>query len=283
MYQISVCATSANVCIGFDVLGLALDLKNHFYFEKSDCFEYEGFDECYCNSDNLLVKAYCFLFEKQGKEIQPVKITIQGKIPIARGLGSSSSLIVAGIFAANHFLNSPYTKDELFQFCCLLEGHPDNVAPAIYGGLVATLHNSKDYEGICLPVSSKLKCYLIIPEFEVSTEFARGVLPSKLSYQQVVNNLSRIIHLPKAFEDGDLALLCKLFKDELHEPYRSTLIPEYQRYFMFARESGLPLSISGSGSSMILFSNKSIDENLEKMPYPFLEVSIGCGVEEVIK
>lgn len=278
MLQIEVCATSANVCVGFDVLGLALNLKNKFTFEPADAFGFEGFEEKYCNLDNLVVRSYLCLFEKAGKAVLPVKIGFYGNIPVARGLGSSSSLVVAGIFAANHFLNNRFTREELFQFCCELEGHPDNVAPAIYGGLVASYRVNDTYKAIGYRVDPSLCFSIIVPPFEISTEKVRHALPKYLAYSDIVSNLSRIIHLPKAFAEGDLALLQELFEDRLHEPYRGLYIEHFFNIKKQVEALGCAFAISGSGSTMLIISKNAVAQKLKDIPYPIQEVGIGSGV-----
>lgn len=277
MLEINVCATSANLGIGFDCLGLALNLKNSFTFEKSDCFSYVGFDLKYANDDNLVKKAYEYTFNLAKKDVVPVKIGFKGNIPIARGLGSSSSLIVAGVFAANYYLGNIFNKDELFQICVKLEGHPDNVAPAIYGGFAASYEVDDDYKVINYPVSNDLLFNIIIPPFEVKTSEARAVLPKNVSYSDAVWNLSRMIHLPKALIDGDVNLLNDLLIDKLHEPYRSKLILDFDEIKEEVLSKKSCLVISGSGSTLLVISKEKI--NLNKNPYPIFSVNIGSGVD----
>lgn len=253
MIYIEVCATSANVCVGFDVLGLALDLKNRFTFEEKKEFSFKGFDYPFNQKENNLVfKAYSLVFERAKKKSIPVEIGFEGSVPIARGLGSSATLIVAGLLAANSFLDHLFSKEELLQLGSEIEGHPDNIAPALFGGFVASFYTSDKIHSIQYPVSSDLKFFVIIPAYQVSTEQARGILPAKLEYQRIVSNLSRIIHLPKALKEGNLELLRELFHDQLHEPYRKNLIKEYDKVKQICDEEGLALAISGSGSTMLV-------------------------------
>lgn len=253
MIYIEVCATSANVCVGFDVLGLALDLKNRFTFEEKKEFSFKGFEFPFNQKENNLVfKAYSLVFERAKKKPIPVEIGFEGAVPIARGLGSSATLIVAGLLAANSFLDHLFSKDELLQLGSEIEGHPDNIAPALFGGFVASFYASDKIHSIQYPVSSDLKFFVIIPAYQVSTEQARGILPAKLEYKRIVSNLSRIIHLPKALKEGNLELLKELFHDQLHEPYRKKLIKEYDKVKQICDEKGLALAISGSGSTMLV-------------------------------
>ena len=280
MFRVKVNATSANLCVGFDVLGLALDIQNVFTFEKSNDFEFYGFAEKYCNKEhNLVYDSYVKLFEKVNKKPIPVKIGFSGDIPVSRGLGSSSSLIVGGVFAANHILGNPLSINECFDICASIEGHPDNVAPAIYGGLVASYKIKDKYYPNLYKVSDKLKFITIIPPFELSTEMARGVLPHELPYKDIVNNLSRIVNIPRAFNDGDLELINNLFNDKLHEPYRGKLIKGFNGIKELCNSKNVALCISGSGSTMLAIAyDYEVLEDLKKFGYELRTPNIGSGV-----
>lgn len=280
MLQVRVSATSANVCVGFDVLGLALSLENVFTFEKKNEFSFKGFLPKYSNKNhNLVYDSYVNVFKRLNLEPIPVEIGFKGDIPVSRGLGSSSSLIVAGVFAANYFLNNKLTNDELLNICCEIEGHPDNVAPAVLGGLVASFKDDNGYHSISYPVSNKLKFFAVIPPFELSTHMAREVLPKALEYKDIVNNLSRIIHLPKAFNDGDVKLLKSLFNDKLHEPYRGNLIKGYNEIKEILKNEDAAFAISGSGSTMLIIAyDNNVINKISHLGYEIKELAVGDGV-----
>ena len=280
MLQVRVSATSANVCVGFDVLGLALRLENVFTFEKKNEFSFKGFLPKYSNKNhNLVYDSYVNVFKRLNLEPIPVEIGFKGDIPVSRGLGSSSSLIVAGVFAANYFLNNKLTNDELLNICCEIEGHPDNVAPAVLGGLVASFKDDNGYHSISYPVSDKLKFFAVIPPFELSTHMAREVLPKALEYKDIVNNLSRIIHLPKAFNDGDVKLLKSLFNDKLHEPYRGNLIKGYNEIKEILKNEEAAFAISGSGSTMLIIAyDNNVINKISHLGYEIKELAVGDGV-----
>ena len=278
MLLIKVNATSANVCVGFDVLGLALDIKNEFSFERSDKFEFFGFEEQYSTpKSNMVYKAYAKVFEKLNKKLIPVRIGFKGEIPVSRGLGSSSSLIVAGIFAANEALGKLLKEEELYDLACEIEGHPDNVAPAIYGGLVASFKNNDKYKSIIYPVNSNLKFLVIIPPFKLSTREAREALPKVLPYKDIVNNLSRIVNIPYAFNLGDVKLLKELFNDKVHEPYRGKLIENYYNIKNDLKNLDCAFAISGSGSCMLVIceNEKNIIDKLNKYNYEIRSAKLG--------
>ena len=280
MLIVKVEATSANVCVGFDVLGIALNLVNEFTFERKNEFSFKGFDKEYLTKENNLVyEAYKTVFDYAKEELVPVEIGYKGDIPVSRGLGSSSSLIVAGIFAANHFLKNKFTKRELFDIATKLEGHPDNVAPAIFGGLVASYEKDGAYYPNIYPISKDLRFSVIIPNVCVSTHEARKVLPKELSYKDIVWNMSRIVNLPRAFSLGDIGLLKDLFSDRLHEPYRSKLIPGYDEIKNAVKDLDCAFSISGSGSTMLLVHKdiKIVDE-IKDLGYEIKTLEVGKGV-----
>lgn len=280
MLLVEVEATSANVSVGFDVLGLSLNLTNKFYFEKANEFGFEGFEEEFSNiNNNLVYDSYKYVFNTLNKELIPVTIKFEGDIPVSRGLGSSSSLIVAGVFAANYMLGNPLTKDEAFNICVTLEGHPDNVAPAVYGGLVASYKKDGIYYPIQYKVNDNLKFMVIIPPYKLSTHDARKVLPTSLEYKDIVNNLSRIVNIPYAFEKGDVNLLIDLFDDRLHEPYRSKLIANFDEYKSLANDNNCAFAISGSGSTMLIISNSyDVFDKYNKYDLTKHKLLIGNGV-----
>ena len=281
MLLIKVNATSANVCVGFDVLGLALDIKNVFSFEKSKSFQFVGFEEQYSSvKSNMVYKAYAKVFERLNKKLIPVKIGFKGDIPVSRGLGSSSSLIVAGIFAANEVLNKPLSVEELYDLACEIEGHPDNVAPAIYGGLIASYKVMDKYKSIIYPVNNNLKFLFIIPPFKLSTHEARKALPKSLPYKDIVNNLSRIVNIPYAFNNGDVKLLKELFNDRVHEPYRGKLIENYDNIKADLSDLNCAFAISGSGSTMLVIceDEKEIIDRLAKYNYEIRTAKLGGKV-----
>lgn len=262
MFLISVEATSANVCVGFDVLGFSINLFNQFTFEKAEETSFVGFNKKYMSPDtNLVYQSYAEVFKKLNKEIIPVKIGIKTYIPVSRGLGSSSSLIVAGVFGANEMLGKPLSKAELYNLAVQIEGHPDNVGAAIYGNLVSNYKINDTYKKMVYKINDDIRFITVIPTYEISTKKAREVLPKELSYNDIVNNTSRIINLPKAFYDGNLEMLKELFNDTMHEPYRKELIKDYDAVKEIANKYNLPMMISGSGSTMIIISKEGIDNN----------------------
>lgn len=257
--NIKIPATSANIGVGFDTLGLALNLFNEFAFTKSSSDRCLGFEIKLKN--NLVYKAYQS-FLKHNNKSQKVTITqIKNDIPMSRGLGSSASCILAGVLAANVLGDINDSYDNCVSFAADYEGHPDNVYAAAYGGLVSVYKEGNNYYYEQFKVNPSLCFTLVIPETKASTETLRNALPKMQSYGNIIHNLSRIIQLPKAFETGDLDAIARTTSDLLHEPYRKGFIEEFDRVKNSLKEKAVVL-ISGSGSTMILISKEDITQEL---------------------
>ena len=277
MFLVSVPATSANVGAGFDCLGLALSLRGNFTFRSlpNDVI-IKGCEPAYCTKDNLVYLAFERTMNFIGKSISGVEIIIDCEIPLQRGLGSSAVCIVAGAFGANALAGFPLSNEELFAICTDMEGHPDNVGPAIFGGL--TLSYMSDEHPIIVPyqVHESLHFMAVVPETTVSTHDARAILPKELSYQDAVFNIGHCAAFLKGLETGNTALIRSSAGDRLHEPYRKQLIPEYDPLFALCKaHNALALLISGSGSTMLVISDKK--ETLDSIEKDILKTcSVTC-------
>lgn len=249
MIRILVPATSANVGVGFDSLGLAVEWTAQFDFEKSDRLIIKGCPEEYCSEDNLVVSSFKKACEILGKEFPPFKLTIHSDIPFARGLGSSSTCVVAGVAGCNAWFNAGLSKEKILEICTQIEGHPDNVAPAIYGQAVCCIEEN----GVkMMPVSlSDWNFITIIPSYEVSTAKARKLLPQSLPFKSAVGQVAHALVFLQALSLGDEKMAYYACKDVLHEPYRKTLIEEYESFKKICAEYEIPGWISGSGSTLM--------------------------------
>ena len=277
--SIKVPGSSANLGPGFDVCGVALDIFNTFKFTPSEVDELIGFRTEDCKN-NLVLNSYKYLFKNAGKEYIPVKIeVISTDVPESRGLGSSSTCIIAGLLAANEILNRPLSKNEVLKLACDIEGHPDNVAPCLLGGMVSSYKKNKEFISTEFEVNKNLRFILCIPEYKLSTKEARRVLPKEMTYNNVIFNTSRIILLPSALKEGNITLLKDIIEDKMHTPYRLQLIPDSDKIKNIADKYGLPFTISGAGSSLLIISdNDEVIEALEKENYKikfrFVELSV---------
>lgn len=258
MITVRVPASSANIGPGFDSVGIALNMYATFTFEECDSLIITGCDEEYCNETNLVYTSMLKVYEKADKTLKGVRLHMDTPIPLSRGLGSSSTCIAGGLLGANALLGNMFTVEEIFQLATDIEGHPDNVAPAIFGGCTSSFMDDKAYS-TKFEIHEKFKFCALIPDFELATEKARKALPDKIPFKDAVYNLSRIPSLLKALENGNELLLEKALKDKLHQPYRKSLIPEYDKVEEICRKHGShAVFLSGAGPTMM---NIVSDEN----------------------
>lgn len=266
MINIKVPATTANLCLGYDTLGLALDLFAKFKIYKSTNLNFIGFDSDIKN--NLVYDSMLETSKIIGKDIGNVTIEIDSEIPVSRGLGSSATCVVAGVLATFLLTNTSFTKKDILNISNKIEGHPDNVAPAIFGGLtVSTIINNEPYV-LFKEISDKINIMLMIPDYKVSTNDARKVMPKEININDAVNNLSKISFLLEALKENDLALLENILDDKIHEPYRKNLIKDYELLKNICKDiDSKGFIISGSGSTMLNFVEniKNIDIIREKV------------------
>lgn len=259
-------ATSANMGPGFDSLGVALTMYNSFVFSFTDSgLTFDGCPEEYQNEENFAYVAFCMVAGRAGKTFKGLHISMNTHVPIARGLGSSSTLIVAGAVAANEMLDCGFTRRELLQLCIPLEGHADNLAPALLGGFTASTAEHDMIYTVQYEISDKLRFFALIPDFETKTSDARGVLPKVIPRSDAIYNLSRVAVLIRAFEQGDVNLLSIALGDRLHEPYRRSLIRGFGTVKEAVLRAGSPIFfLSGSGSTCMCISDRDIKEAIER-------------------
>ncbi len=253
MIRIKVPATSANVGVGFDCLGLAVSYYSTISFETSDArLIITGLPKEFQNADNLVYQAFVKGCNFLDKPVPNVKINIEGDVPVARGLGSSSVCVVAGLKAASVWYGDAISTDQLLVLATEMEGHPDNVTPAILGGLcVSFLDDQNLPQVIQYHVSNQLHFVAMIPDYEVSTHAARKVLPTTLSYADAIHQVSHCAAMTKALELGDRHMIHEACDDRMHEPYRAKLIPDYSQAKNISEQFGGTMYISGSGSTMM--------------------------------
>lgn len=262
MYRIKAPASTSNLSAGFDVLGLALDIYNRFTVELSDKDMLINVEDRFNNEDNLFLKAYHAGTGHLGIS-DHIKADFSYDVPIERGLGSSSTLIVGGLMAASVLHENRLSKDEIFQLASKIEGHPDNAAPCIYGGFTASSVADGRYYTQKLQIDKDYHFTIFIPDFAVSTAKAREILPSRYERAAIVHNTAKAIYLIEALRNGDLKLLKKCYDEDVHEPYRQNLIDEFAVLKeLFEKDSDGVLFISGSGSACFGISRKSASKQL---------------------
>ena len=260
MIRVTVPATSANLGIGYDTLGMAVSLYSHFTFERSERLRISGCPEEFQNEDNLVYVSLVDALEAWGEEPFPVSIDIATEVPVARGLGSSSTCVVAGIMAAAALTGHTVTREELVAIATGVEGHPDNVAPAILGAAVCSFTPEGELPR-CLRynVSEKLRFLTVIPPYEVHTSAARKVVPQEVPLSVAVWQMGRIAGLTRGLEMGDTDLIAAANDDRIQEPYRRKLIPDYEAIRETCLEGGAKtMWISGSGSTLMAVTDDTI-------------------------
>lgn len=259
MHTITIPATSANMGPGFDCMGLALDLYNTISFafmEEGLQIELSKEDQARIPADerNLVYRVFCRTLEKCGVKVPGVRFAQTNHIPPVRGLGSSAACVVGGVVMADVYMGQTLTTQQIINLCAAEDGHPDNILPAILGGIAVGCMEGEQvyYDRFMGP--ARLKCALFIPPFALPTHKARAALPKSVSMQDAIFNISRTALLAAALTNGNLALLKPTMQDRLHQPYRRPLIPGYDAVMHIAQEHGaLSTCLSGAGPTIIAF------------------------------
>lgn len=244
-------ATTANLGPGFDSFGCALTLYNVYTFERRESgLEITGCPAEFCNRENLSVRAYDRVTRALGLPEDGLALRVRAEIPVCRGLGSSSAMLAAGALAANALHGSPLSRTELLTLCTELEGHPDNLAPTIFGGLTASMMDGKTPVTARFSLSERLHFVALVPDFPLSTRLARSVLPKTVPFADAVFNVSHAALLLRALETADAPLLRLALDDRLHQPYRRMLIPGCDAVQELAARFGA-FCISGAGPTCL--------------------------------
>ena len=250
MISVYVPATSANCCVGFDTLGMALDWYAKFSFESSKEMIITGCPDEFKNEDNLVIIAFKKTCEYLKKEFPVFSLNIDTDIPFSRGLGSSSACIVAGIMAADAWFDAGMNKMEMLKLATKLEGHPDNVAPAIFGHACTSFLDGQDVRMMMIACQN-FHGLAMIPNYPIQTAQARKVLPETLPYSDAVKQVAYALSFVQCLSSGNELIFPKTCHDYLHEPYRSKLIAEYSDIHDYCQDIDLAMWISGSGSTML--------------------------------
>ena len=277
MIKIRVPATSANLGPGFDCLGLALDIWNEIGFEESDSMIFqvtgEGAEKLKHRPKNLLTDSFQRVYEICGKPLKSISIQARNNILHSSGLGSSAAAIVAGIYGANELLNKPLDTNALVKLATEIEGHPDNVAPALLGSLVVSVMTESEVITRRYDVPS-FSVVIIKPDVQWKTRTARSVLPNTVSRADAIFNIGRTALVIDALRNGNLDLLQKVMDDRIHQSYRLRQIPAAMAAYETAKQLGAA-ALSGAGPSIICFvSPEKTEIAKEKITNIFTEQSI---------
>lgn len=262
MVKFRVPASSANLGPGFDCLSAALSLSANFSFEKKDeRLMITGCPPGMEGSDNLIYQSYLKGMQTYGLKPRGLSIHVDSDIPTARGLGSSAACVIAGLKAAAILHDVQLSDDELLLLACAMEGHPDNVAAALYGGARMSVWEEGRVISRAFSVHNSIRFLALIPDFSLSTHQARSVLKELVPLKDAVFNLSRTALLIKALEQGDMDLLLFSCQDRLHQPLRNPLIKDSRALVDKMNSLGAACCISGAGPTLLCM---YLDDDFEK-------------------
>ncbi|MCC5638222.1 homoserine kinase [Nostoc sp. CHAB 5844] len=267
---VKVPATTANLGPGFDCIGAALTLCNQFKFTLLDegglTIQVTGEEAQRVQTDesNLLYQAFLKLYQYIDQTPLPVKIEIALGVPLARGLGSSATAIVGGLVAANQLAGEPLSQVQVMELAIAMEGHPDNVVPALIGGCRLAATSDAGWEICDVPWHENIIPVVAIPDFELSTSEARRVLPTQFSRADAIFNTAHLGLLLRGLETGNPEWLRAALQDKLHQPYRQALIPGYDAVNAAAVAAGAyGMVISGAGPTLLALADVAHSQAVE--------------------
>ncbi|MDR3591666.1 MAG: homoserine kinase [Negativicutes bacterium] len=262
--KVRVPGTTANCGPGFDTVGIACNIYNYMTLTLSDQsasrieISGEGAGTIPVDDRNIALRAVREILRRVDSGATGIRIRMENNIPLARGLGSSAAAIVAGLVAANAATGSRLSAQDIFEIATRLEGHPDNVAPAIFGGVTVSMLQGNTPRTLRFIPPHPLKLVVAVPEFTLSTRTARQVLPKTVSFHDAVFNVSRTALLIGALCQGRYDSLKYALEDRLHQPYREKLIPGMPDVLAAAVEKGaLGAALSGAGPCLIAFTQRN--------------------------
>ncbi|WP_379130881.1 homoserine kinase [Paenibacillus sp. sgz500958] len=281
--RVKVPASTANLGPGFDTLGMALSL--YIWIEMQEApvtvfhlhgAEVEGLAQ---DKSNLIYQVAQMVFDKAGVSVPELEISMYSEIPLTRGLGSSASAIIGGMAAANALIGSPLDNDTLFSMATSLEKHPDNVGASLFGGIITAVWDGNRADYVRIEPPEDLKVLVVIPNFELATSKARGVLPAEISVADAVYNISRTSLLTAALFSGRLDLIRTAMQDRLHQPYRAPLVPGMEKLLKEAHSHGaLGIALSGAGPTVLALVDRR-EQRKDELEAFMRETMLEQGIE----
>ncbi len=268
--KVIVPASTSNLGPGFDTLGLAVNKYMTIESSPSESFSMvikgEGSADVPRDETNLVAVGMKAIL----KDLPPVKLSVKNDIPACGGFGASGAAIIGGLLLGSRLAGKKLRTEEIYNLAVRIEGHPDNVSAALFGGLVVNARGDNEtYSHIRIPVNDGLKLVTILPDTKIETHAARKLLPDSVSLSEAVSNVQHSSLLVAAFGSGNYGMIKEAVRDELHEKYRKTLIPHFDRFSEAALKSGaLAFTVSGAGSSCVAFcirGHKLVQDAFEKL------------------
>ena len=287
---ISVPATTANLGVGFDCIGAALTMANQFEFTVVETdiqleIKVEGKEADKVGTDrtNLIYQSFLQLYQKIKQAPPNVKIRIKLGVPLSRGLGSSATAIIAGLLGANNLAGNPLSQEEVMEMAIAIEGHPDNVVPALLGSCQLSVADGNKWIISSIPWHQKIIPVVAIPDFELSTKEARSVLPNSYSRSDAIFNISRMGMLLRALATNNQSWLKTALADKIHQPYRQKLIVGYEQLHSAVIDAGAyGMVISGAGPTLLSLTNPdNVEQVIDSMAQTWLKLGINADVRSL--
>lgn len=285
---VTVPATTANIGVGFDCLGAALSMANEFQFAVVDndlklkiIVEGEEANKVGLGENNLIYRSVVQLYQHIQQTPPHLKITIKLGVPLSRGLGSSATAIIGGLLGANSLAGNPLSQTEIMEMAIAIEGHPDNVVPALLGNCLLSVEDCGTWQITSIPWHEDIIPIVAIPNFELSTREAREVLPAEYTRSDAIFNIARMGLLIRGLETNNPEWLKTALADKLHQPYRQKLITGYQKVEQAALTAGAyGMVISGAGPTLLALTNP---ERVESVVKSMLAAWNSIGVESQVR
>lgn len=285
---ISVPATTANLGVGFDCLGAALSMANEFQFAVVDtdtklkiAVSGEEAHKVSIGDSNLIYRSFLQLYQYIGQTPPNLELTVKLGVPLSRGLGSSATAIIGGLMGANSLAGNPLTKSQIMQMAIAIEGHPDNVVPALFGNCLLSVEEKGKWQISSIPWHQDIVPVVAIPNFELSTKEARSVLPPEYSRSDAIFNISRMGLLIRALDTNNGEWLQTALADKLHQPYRQQLIPGYAEVRQAAIDAGAyGMVISGAGPTLLALTNP---QNVAGVVASMTKTWANMGIDAVVR
>ncbi|RLQ94048.1 homoserine kinase [Falsibacillus albus] len=282
--EVKVPGSTANLGPGFDTIGMALQLYTTIKMKRAErtFIHLRGgnLNGIPTDKSNLVYQAAKLIFEKAGYVLPDLEIDIESEIPLTRGLGSSAAALVGGLTAANVLAGEPFSRKEIYDLATSVEGHPDNVGASLLGGIVTAAWDQQQVSYVRMLPMNGIKVVAAIPDFELSTNMARDLLPSSYSREDTIHAISHAALLASALATGNTMVLSQAMKDRIHQPYRMHMLPGLEQLLNHAREYGaLGVALSGAGPTII-----ALTENEDGRLPQFMEsILLEHGVPSTIK
>ena len=283
MLNLRIPATSANLGPGMDAFGMALNIYNEIAITFADetIITVKGItDNLPADKTNLFYTVLEKFYKLLDKQVPELHITLENNIPPGRGLGSSAAVIVGAVVAGNILAGRPFGIDSLIKIASEIEGHPDNAAPALLGGMVIAVESGEEIITHRFDPPLSLKIVAAIPEFELATKKARHILPENVPLKDAIYNVGRASLVTAALKEADYKLLSRVLDDKLHQQYRTSLIPGMEDVFKAAKAAGaFGAVLSGAGPTLIAFTDGREEEIGQAMQEAFAKHGVASDVK----